>query len=162
MERAQGALGQTRRMRGKDPLSDLAIEDLRKNIDLYCGLGERVIDQTRRRVIDGEQVPNAEKIYSIFEPHADLIKRGKVTMRLAFGHKVFLAESAQGLMTQYEVLKGNPPGGDHVKRHKDAFGTAPEIYGSDRGVFSGKELGVMREKRVQSGVHPAARRQEKP
>jgi hypothetical protein len=31
-------------------------------------LGERVIDQARRRVLDGEQVPNAEKIYSIFEP----------------------------------------------------------------------------------------------
>jgi transposase, IS5 family len=37
-----------------------------------------VIDQARRRVLNGEQVPNAEKIYSIFEPHTDLIKRGKV------------------------------------------------------------------------------------
>jgi hypothetical protein len=57
-------------------------------------------------------------------------------MPLEFGHKVFLAESAQGLITQYEVLKGNPSDEDHVgpslKRHKDAFGTAPEIYGSDR------------------------------
>jgi hypothetical protein len=41
---------------------------------------------------------NAEKIYSIFEPHTDLIKRGKVQTPLEFGHKVFLAESAQGLM----------------------------------------------------------------
>jgi IS5 family transposase len=29
-------------------------------------------------VLNGEQVPTAEKIYSIFEPHTDLIKRGKV------------------------------------------------------------------------------------
>jgi hypothetical protein len=42
------------------------------------GLGSHVIDQARRRVLDGEQVPNGEKIYSIFEPHTDLIKRGKV------------------------------------------------------------------------------------
>jgi len=67
-------------------------------------LGERVINQARRRVLDGEQVPNAEKIYSIFEPHTDLIKRGKVRTPVEFGHKVFLAESAKGLMTQYEVL----------------------------------------------------------
>ena len=31
-------------------------------------IGERVINQARRRVLDGEQVPYAEKIYSIFEP----------------------------------------------------------------------------------------------
>src|SRR5216684_168465 len=72
--RARAALRHTRKVRGKDLLSDLAIEALRKEIERYCGLGERVIDQARRRVIEGEQVPNAEKIYSIFEPHTDLIK----------------------------------------------------------------------------------------
>ena len=56
----------------------------------------------------GEQVATDEKIYSIFEPHTDLIKRGKVRTPVEFGHKVFLAESAQGLITQYQVLKGNP------------------------------------------------------
>ena len=57
-----------------------------------------------------------------------------------FGHKVFLAESAQGLITQYKVLKGNPSDEHHVepslKRHKEAFGSVPELYGSDRGFFS--------------------------
>jgi hypothetical protein len=45
----------------RDPAAQLAVEGL------YCDLGERVIDQARRRVLQGEQVPNAEKIYSIFE-----------------------------------------------------------------------------------------------
>ena len=112
----------------------------RGQIEHYCGLGSRVIDQARRRVLEGEQVPNAEKIYSIFEPHTDLIKRGKVRTPIEFGHKVFLAESAQGLITQYEVLKGNPVDEIHVtpslQRHRKAFGRAPELYGSDRGFFS--------------------------
>jgi hypothetical protein len=47
-----------------------------------------------------------------------------------FGHKVFLAESAKGLITQYEVLKGNPCDEVHVapslKRHRRAFGRAPQ------------------------------------
>ena len=122
----------------------MAVEELRKEIDRYCGLGDRVIDQARRRVLEGEQVPNAEKIYSIFEPHTDLIKRGKVRTPVEFGHKVFLAESAQGLITQYEVLKGNPSDEHHVEpsleRHKEAFGRAPELYGSDRGFFSERNL----------------------
>jgi transposase, IS5 family len=142
--RARAALRHTRKVRGKDLLSDLAIEALRKEIERYCGLGDRVIDQARRRVIEGEQVPTAEKIYSIFEPHTDLIKRGKVRTPVEFGHKVFLAESAQGLITQYQVLKGNPSDEDHVtpslQRHKNAFGTAPELYGSDRGFFSYRNL----------------------
>jgi IS5 family transposase len=103
-----------------------------------------VIEQARRRVLKGEQVPRAEKVYSIFEPHTDLIKRGKVRTPIEFGHKVFLAESEQGLITQYEVLKGNPSDEAHVvpslDRHMEAFGRVPELYGSDRGVFSEQNL----------------------
>jgi len=127
-------------MRGKDLLAELALDNIRDEIAHYCGLGERVIDQARRRVLEGEHVPNAEKIYSIFEPHTDLIKRGKVRTPTEFGHKVFLAESAKGLITQYEVLKGNPADEIHVApslaRHRRAFGRAPELYGADRGFFS--------------------------
>jgi IS5 family transposase len=142
--RARAALKHTRTAHGKDLLSDLALDELRKEIEHYCGLGRQVIDQTRRRVLEGEQVPNAEKVYSIFEPHTDLIKRGKVRTPLEFGHKVLLAESAQGLITHYEVLKGNPSDEQHVEasleRHKEAFGHAPKLYGADRGFFSEKNV----------------------
>jgi transposase, IS5 family len=70
---ARAALQQTDNFRAKDLHQQLIIEALRSEIDHYCGLGERVIDQARRRVLLGEQVPNAEKIYSIFEPHTDPI-----------------------------------------------------------------------------------------
>jgi IS5 family transposase len=140
VQAARTALENTRKTRGKDPLADLAIAETRKEIEHFCGLGSRVIDQARRRVLDGEQVPTAEKVYSIFEPHTDLIKRGKVLTPIEFGHKVFLAESAQGLITQYEVRNGNPVDEQHVvpslERHQRAFGHAPELYGSDRGFFS--------------------------
>ena len=137
---AQKVVEQTRKARGKDLVAEMAIPELRKEIDHYCELGDRVIDQARRRVLQGEQVPTAEKIYSIFETHTDLIKRGKVLTPVEFGHKVFLAESAQGLITQYEVLEGNPGDDQQVEpsleRHQENFGRAPELYSSDRGFFS--------------------------
>jgi transposase, IS5 family len=140
VENARAVLEMTSKTRGKDLLADLTIAAIGEQIEHFCGLGERVIDQARRRVLYDEQVPNAEKIYSIFEPHTDLIKRGKVRTPIEFGHKVFLAESEHGLITQYEVLKGNPSDEIHVPpslmRHKQAFGRAPELYGSDRGFFS--------------------------
>ena len=125
-------------------LTRLAIEAKQREITRHCDLADRVISQTRRRVLQGEQVPTEDKIYSIFETHTDLIKRGKVLKPVEFGHKVFLAESAQGLITQYEVLKGNPSDEVHVApsldRHMEAFGRVPELYGSDRGFFSEQNL----------------------
>ena len=141
---ARKVVEQTAKARGQDRAAELAIPAIRKEIEHYCKLGDRVIYQARRRVLEGEQVPNAKKIFSIFEAHTDLIKRGKVQTPLEFGHKVFLAESAQGLITQYEVLEGNPDDEKHVapslKRHKKMFGHAPELYGTDRGFFSEKNV----------------------
>jgi IS5 family transposase len=137
---ARKSVEQTRKAHGQDVIAELAIGELRKEIAHYCELGDRAIDQARRRVLQGEQVPTAEKIYSIFETHTDLIKRGKVLTPVEFGHKVFLAESAQGLITQYEVLQGNPGDDQQVepslKRHQEDFGRAPKLYSSDRGFFS--------------------------
>lgn len=144
VNRAQKVVEQTRKARGKDLVAELAIPELRKEIHQYCELGDGVIDQARRRVLQGEPVPNAEKIYSIFETHTDLIKRGKLQTPVEFGHKVFLAESAQGLITQYEVLEGNPSDEQQVEpsleRHQEAFGHAPELYGSDRGFFNERNV----------------------
>jgi transposase, IS5 family len=141
---ARAGLEMTRKMRGNDMFADVAIDQLRRQIEHFCGLGDQVIDQARRRVLCGEQLATDEKIYSIFEPHTDLIKRGKVRTPVEFGHKVFLAESAQGLITQYRVLKGNPPDEIHVasslQRHRLVFGRAPQLYGSDRGFFSEQNL----------------------
>src|SRR5438552_842323 len=140
-----------------DLIASLGIDSLRNEITGYCQLAERVIDQSRRRVLQGgnllfrhsswavalpkgEKVPTEEKIYSIFEPHTDLIKRGKAQKPVEFGHKVFLAESAQGLITDYQVLDGNPFDADHVPssldRHQQTFGNPPELYAADRGLFS--------------------------
>ena len=125
---------------GIDVVAGVVIDQLRKEITSYCDLADRVIDQTRRRVIEGEQVPSEQKVYSIFEPHTDLIKRGKAQKPVEFGHKVFLAESAQGLITDYRVLKGNPVDADQVEgsleRHQQTFQHPPEWYAGDRGFYS--------------------------
>ncbi|PYU84992.1 MAG: hypothetical protein DMG50_02440, partial [Acidobacteria bacterium] len=69
VNRARKVVEQTSKARGKGLVAEMAIGELRKEINHYCKLGDRVIHQARRRVLEGEQVPNAEKIYSIFEPH---------------------------------------------------------------------------------------------
>jgi IS5 family transposase len=133
VEQAQGA-------GGIDGAAGLAIDQLQKQITSYCDLGDKDIYQTRRRVIDGEQVPTEEKVYSIFESHTDLLKRGKARKPVEFGHKVFLAESGQGLITDYQVLEGNPADTNHVgpslDRHQETFHHPPKWYAGDRGFHS--------------------------
>jgi IS5 family transposase len=122
------------------------------SIERYCALADRVIGQTRRRVLKDEQVPVAEKIFSIFEPHTDCIVRGKAQKPVEFGHKVLLAESGHGLITDYHVLNGNPQDETHVRsvldRHALFFSHGPHVFAADRGFYSSSNVDACR----QSGV----------
>ncbi|PYS54538.1 MAG: ISNCY family transposase [Acidobacteria bacterium] len=144
LKNARHAVEATQQSCGRTPTDILAIEALRKEITDFCQLGDRVVDQARRRVIDNEQVPAAEKIYSIFEPHTSLIKRGKAGKPVEFGHKIYLAETRSGLITQYWILDGNPSDEDHVvpsiQQHKKTFGRAPHLYTNDRGSYSADNI----------------------
>ena len=93
-----------------------------------------------RRVFSGEKVPPAEKLVSIFEPHTDIIRRGKVNKDTEFGHKVWLGEVEGGFIAQYEVLHGNPHDESQwqptLENHVQLFGRPPRQASADRGVHS--------------------------
>jgi len=168
LESARQIVQKTAKIKGVDVVSHVVIDQLRQQITATCDLGEKVIDQTRRRVLEGEQVPPDEKVYSIFEDHTQLIKRGKQRKPVEFGHKVFLAESAQGLITDYQVLEGNPADTTQVQasldRHQEAFQGPPELYAGDRGFYSAdnedhcQQAGVSHVCIPQRGGHKTAER----
>ncbi|MDM8539252.1 ISNCY family transposase, partial [Desulfobacterales bacterium HSG17] len=70
----------------------------------YIKLTERVIDQTRRRVIDDEKVPASEKVFSIFEDHTDIIIKDKRENH--YGHKICLTGGASNLIVDCVILEG--------------------------------------------------------
>ncbi|MGH8650627.1 MAG: ISNCY family transposase, partial [Burkholderiales bacterium] len=152
-----------------DVLKAMKVEALRDELVVFCELGQRVIHQTCRRVFNGETVPAEEKILSVFEPHTDLIKRGKVQTPVEFGHKIFLSESAQGLITDYRVLVGNPSDDQHVatslEQHQQMFGRPPHLYAGDRGFYSQQNVARCETTGVQvvclpyRGGHKTAERQ---
>jgi len=51
----------------------------------YLPAMRQVAAVARRRAFDGEKVPNADKVFSIFEPHAELIIRGRRSHPIEFG-----------------------------------------------------------------------------
>jgi transposase, IS5 family len=65
---------------------------------------EQVRETARRRVLNGETVPNAEKVFSIFEPHTQLYKRGKASEPVQFGRMALVYEDAGGFITHSYFL----------------------------------------------------------
>jgi transposase, IS5 family len=70
----------------------------------YVILTEKVCSNARRRVLQGETLANEEKIFSIFEPHTELIMRGKQPNPIQFGHNVLVIEDAAGFIVDYRVV----------------------------------------------------------
>ena len=61
---------------------------------------QRVADTARRRVINGESVPNRDKLFSVFEPHTQLYQRGKAGQPIQFGRQVLVYEDAVGFIVR--------------------------------------------------------------
>lgn len=76
----------------------------RDSLQAYIARTERVQQTARRRVFDGETVPNSEKLLSIYEPHTQLYKRGKAGEPVQFGRQVLIFEDAVGFITHYFLL----------------------------------------------------------
>jgi IS5 family transposase len=123
-----------------DVITGARVQAAIQEITAYSELTERAVDQARRRVLQAEEVPTGEKLFSLFEPHTDLIKRGKARHPIEFGHKVLLTESGHGVITDYRVLAGNPGDDGHVEsiltQHIEMFGKAPDLSAFDRGFYS--------------------------
>jgi IS5 family transposase len=153
-------------------LREIATEEaerLQQQAEHFLPLVEQVIDQTVRRVIDGEKVPAAEKVVSLFEPHTDIISRGKKHKPVEFGHKVWFDEVDGGIVSHYRILEGNPKDegqwAPSLERHQELFDRPPDQASGDRGLYSpgnetlAIEMGVRRVILPKSGYRSVERRQ---
>ena len=119
---------------------DILGQALAAQLAHFRQLGLRVIDQTSRRVLDEEQVPNEQKIFSIFEPHTELLKRGKAAKPVEFGHMVQIQQVASKFITDYDVFEKKPVEHQLVQpaldSHKALFGQYPETFAADKGYYA--------------------------
>jgi IS5 family transposase len=69
----------------------------------YSDYAAKFMDQLRRRVLQGEEIPHAEKMFSIFETHVELIKKGKLRPPVEFGHRILVSTERHGFIVDYKV-----------------------------------------------------------
>lgn len=135
------------RLRRHQSKRALALADL---LAQYAPLVRQVITQTTRRVLEHQSVPAPDKIVSLFEPHTAIIQRGKAAPHeTEFGRKLWYSEVDGGLVSEYRILKGNPPEPPQwppsLKHHQKLFKHPPQVATADRGVFSPENEQLARE-----------------
>src|SRR5215204_6589619 len=102
-------------------------------------LVQRVIAQTRARILRGDtHVP--DKLLSVFEPHTETIRKGKIAKPNEFGKLVTIQESEHQIITGYDVHTTRPADVTlwtaALDRHETIFGHAPDLAAGDRGFSS--------------------------
>ncbi|GAF86509.1 unnamed protein product, partial [marine sediment metagenome] len=65
---------------------------------------EYMYNLANRRVLQGQKIPNPEKVFSLFEPDTELINRGKVPHPIEFGHRVLVMQDSAGFIVHSQVL----------------------------------------------------------
>ena len=125
------------------PVVQATMEAWLNDLVRFQALGTRVLDQARRRIIDQETVPNEEKIFSIFEPHTELLIRGKAGKPIEFGHMIQIQQVQAKFITDYEVFETKPVEyqllDSSIKRHKELFGKHPGQLSADKGYYESME-----------------------
>ena len=134
--------------------SEQRAKHLTETLTHFVPLAQQIIQQATLRILLGEQVPASEKIVSLFEEHTDIIRRGKESRPVEYGHKVWLNEVEGGLVSHYRILEGNPSDAQQWKpslqAHLKTFHQPPHQASGDRGLFSepneqlAHDLGVKR------------------
>jgi len=73
-------------------------------LKIFLERTRHVCGTARRRVLQGETIPNHEKLFSIFETHTQLYQRGKAAEPVQFGRLVLLYEDGAGFITHAYLL----------------------------------------------------------
>ena len=139
--------------RSADVFQQIALEGLRAQLDQMVSLVRQVMQQTRARVFRGDTRFEG-KIVSVFEPSAEVIRKGKSGKPNEFGKIVKLQEGENQIIVDYEVYARRPHDSDllipAIAAHQAKLGRAPWLVAADAAFYSGrneaaaKAMGVKR------------------
>jgi len=116
------------------------------------------IAQAHERIIGERQVPNEEKILSLYEAEVEMLKRGKAGADVEFGNKLWLGETRIGFIVDFALLEESEADTalvvPAVKRLREQMKLDVKQVWGDRGLSSRmneKELAILN---VKSGLCP--------
>lgn len=116
------------------------------------------IKQAHERIIGGRRIANQDKILSLYDDQINVINRGKAGAKIEFGNKLWLGETREGIIIDYQLFENNPSDSALVKpalqrlldRQKFSIGS---IWG-DRGLASKTNAELLEKLGINNGLTP--------
>lgn len=127
-----------------DPSFSMVADEDVSEIYHFLFATEYMCELAQRRVFEGEEIPNREKIFSLFEQATELINRGKKPCPYEFGHRILVIQDSAGFiiharvmgigMTDEKVLVGT------MKKLQEKFNDKIRIASFDKGFWTPNNL----------------------
>jgi transposase, IS5 family len=146
-----------------------ALECFRGEIEQMVPRVRQVIAQTKARIFHGE-TRSEGKIFSLFEPSTEIIRKGKAGKPNEFGKLVKLQEVENQIVIDFEVYDRRPNDATllipAIETHEAVLGRTPRLVAADAGFYSAKNEAAAKAKGVKRVCIPnrstksAARRRE--
>jgi IS5 family transposase len=116
-----------------------------------AGRVRQVVKQAKARVFDGiTQLPG--KVVSLFEPHSEIIRKGKASKPTEFGKLVQVQEAENQIVTHYDVFDQRPSDRElllgAVEAHERVLGRLPRLATADAGYYSQAQEQAVEQKGV--------------
>ena len=139
--------------RGGSLMGQALLEARRLYLETMIPRARQVMRQARERIVKGN-THVAGKIVSVFEPHTEIIRKGKAAKPTEFGKMIKIQEAEGQIITHYEVYDERPNDVDllipAIEVHRQRLGRVPRLATADAAFFSTKNeaaahaLGVKR------------------
>ena len=124
---------------GNSLVDQVLLEADRQYLATMIPLAKQIIRQTRERIFKGN-TRLAGKLVSLFEPHTEIIRKGKAAKPTEFGKMIKIQEAEGQIITHYEVYDERPSDVDllipAIKVHQQRLGRVPRLATADAAFFS--------------------------
>ncbi len=145
---ARRVIGEVEEMSAK---KKKGLRGLCEHLSAMAGRVRQVVKQAKARVFDGiTQLPG--KIVSLFEPHTEIIRKGKASKPTEFGKLVQVQEAENQIITHYDVFDQRPSDRElllgAVETHERVLGRVPHLATADAGYYSRAQEQAVEEKGV--------------
>lgn len=132
-------------------VDQVALEASQKYLETMIPRVKQVMRQTRERILKGN-TRLAGKIVSLFEPHTEVIRKGKAAKPTEFGKMVKIQEAEQQIITHYQVCDERPSDSDllipAIEAHAQQLGRTPRLVSADAAFFSAQNEAAAQAKGV--------------
>lgn len=105
LKKAKALFAKLEKEKPNFPQTDLADMVTILELERFMRLLQKHIDLLERRMIKGEEIPHQEKMFSIFEPYTEWVKKGKMRPNVELGKKATITTDQFNLIVDYQIME---------------------------------------------------------